>query len=87
MTLPEGWVALREVPGGPEAGLLGNLLERNGIPVYLRYLRDLPGLEEGVIVAVPEAWLYRARTLVGDGGFSEAELSALAMESPPEADR
>jgi hypothetical protein len=82
MTLPLGWVALREVSGEPEAALLGDRLQQQGIPVYLRHLRNLPGLEEGVIVAVPEDWLNRARTLLADDGFTEAELSKLAMEQP-----
>ena len=83
MTLPLGWVALRDVPGEPEAAMLGALLEQHGIPVYLRRLRDLPGLEEGVIVAVPEDWLRRAQAVLGEGGFTDAELSDLAL-GPPE---
>lgn len=82
MTLPAGWVAISEAMGGPEAALLGDRLEQKGIPVYIRYLRDLPGLEAGVIVAVPEDWLKRARTVLGDGEFTEAELAALAAEHP-----
>jgi hypothetical protein len=70
------------LPGGPEAALLGNRLEQIGIPVYLRHLRDLPGLDGGVIVAVPGDCLVRARTVLGPGGFSEAELSSLAMQDP-----
>jgi hypothetical protein len=84
MTLPLGWVALRETAGEPEAALLGELLEQRGIPVYLRQLRNLPGLEEGVIVAVPEEWLARARAVLGDGGITEAELSRLALDQPGE---
>jgi hypothetical protein len=82
MTLPAGWVAVSEAVSGPEGALLGDRLEQRGIPVYLRYLRDLPGLEEGVIVAVPEDWLKRARVILGAGDFSEAELAALAAEHP-----
>ena len=82
MTLPAGWAAVTEAIGGPEAALIGDRLEQQGIPVYLRYLRALPGLEEGVIVAVPEDWQARARAVLGDGGFTEAELDSLAMDSP-----
>ncbi|HEY7841087.1 MAG TPA: hypothetical protein VIC61_05920 [Gammaproteobacteria bacterium] len=83
MTLPAGWVAIADAVPGPEAALLGDRLEQKGIPVYLRYLRDLPGLEEGVIVAVPEDWLKRARAVLGECDFTEAELAALAAEHPP----
>jgi len=84
MTLPEGWVAVTEAIAGPEAALLGDRLEQAGIPVYLRYLRHLPGLEEGTVVAVPRDQVERARTLVGEDSISEAELSSLAMSAPAE---
>jgi len=85
MTLPAGWAAVKDAVAGPEAALLGDRLEQHGIPVYLRYLRDLPGLEAGVVVAVPDEWLERARTLLGEDGVSEGELDSLAMERPVES--
>lgn len=81
MTLPAGWVAVTEPVGGPEGAMIGGRLEQEGIPVYLRYLRDLPGLDEGVIVAVPEDCVERARTLLGGDSFSDTELSSLAAQS------
>jgi hypothetical protein len=87
MTLPLGWIVLGEARCGPEAALLGDLLERNGIPVYLRHLRDLPGLEAGTLVAVPEEWLARAQSLLGEVSFTEAELAALALDPGGEPEK
>ena len=79
MSIPASWVKFRDLPNSPEAHALGAFLESNGVPAHLEYLTELPGLEQGVIVAVPESLLHRARWLMAGRDFSDEELTGLAM--------
>ena len=91
MSIPASWVKFKDVPNSPEALALGAFLESNGVPVYLEHLSELPGIDLGAIVAVPESLLHRARWLTVDRDFSDEELTDLALgedsgETPAESD-
>ena len=83
MSIPASWVKFRDVPNSPEAYALGAFLEGNGVPAHLEHLSELPGIDLGTIVAVPESLLHRAKWLTADRNFSDEELSDLAMGTIP----
>lgn len=83
MAGPVGWVRFKEVSSSIEAQTLKTYLEQNGVPTFLENLGELPGLEKGVVLAVPEHLLHRARWLIADKGFTDDELSFLATGELP----
>jgi len=84
MAIPDGWVKFKDLASSLEASALGALLEQNGVPVHLEHFGELPGLEVGVVVAVPRGLLHRAQWLLAGQNFTDEELSSLATGELPD---
>ena len=84
MAIPEGWSKLRDPAGSIEAAMMGDLLESYGIPVYQESLDEIPGLEKGVVVAVPTEHLRHAQEILAACRISDSELIQLAVGGPEE---
>ena len=84
MSIPKDWVVFRELPSSVDATVLGEFLAQNGVPVHLEQYRELPGLEGGAFIAVPQSLLHRAQWLTAAQDISDEELDALAIGERPD---
>jgi hypothetical protein len=76
------------------AEVLANRLRTESIPVTVKNLAPVPGLEQGSVVLVPAALKQRARRLLSQAPPTDAELNYLATgvlgsaaEDTPENER
>lgn len=79
MAIPTAWVKFKDVQSSAEGSALCTFLEQNGVPAHLEQFGELPGLEQGAIVAVPDALLHRAQWLTADQELSDEELTRFAL--------
>jgi hypothetical protein len=66
------------------ADIVANFLRAESVPAVVRNRAPVPGLEQGTDVLVPTALLSRARWLLAQQPPTDAELSYLATQAPPE---
>jgi hypothetical protein len=66
--------------------VLANFLRAESLPVLVRNLSPVPGLEQGTEVLVPVSLLHRANWLLAQQLPSEAELTYLATGVLPRKD-
>ncbi|MGH9642230.1 MAG: hypothetical protein ACRD3Q_07365 [Terriglobales bacterium] len=67
------------------ADVLANSLRAESVPALVRNLAAIPGLEQGAEVLVPIGLLQRAKWLLAQRRPTDAELTHLAMATPPQA--
>lgn len=81
-------VLVRFCPDHIAAEVLAGLLRSESVPVVVRNLGPIPGLEPGAEVLVPASWLPRAQRLLARQEPTDdelAELAARTSSSPPES--
>ncbi len=66
------------------AEVLAGFLRSESVPVVVRNLGPIPGLEPGAEVLVPASWLPRAQRLLAQQEPSAEELAELAARTLPE---
>jgi hypothetical protein len=77
-------VLVQFCPDHIAAEVLAGFLRSESVPVVVRNLGPIPGLEPGAEVLVPASWLPRAQRLLAQQEPSDEELAELAARTLPE---
>ncbi len=79
------WCVIREFPNYAGAEIMKSLLEASGVPTKIIPSDRITSFYTGVRVLVCASLVHRAKWLLNNADFSEAELNYLATRELPSA--
>ena len=78
------WQSVGDYDERVAAEAIRGVLAAAGLPCYIRSDAHVPGLGSAFSVRVPEALAGQARELLLHEAISDAELTELALQQPPQ---